>query len=121
MTNNYIYIKFFSNENISLSMLEVKLINKYNKVIFTGKTDYFGKIKIPACDNEIYKLVIFSNSLIKKVPLIARKTEFYGINISNISPNNKKNPVTIVLMDKYNPNIKIERGKMIIWQDIQSQ
>ena len=119
MTNDYIYIKLYSNVNINLSDLKVKLINKCNKIVFSGKTDCFGKIKIPICDNEVYKLFVYSNLSILKVPLIARKNEIYCINISS---NKRKNHlVTVLLKDKYYPNIKIERGKMILWQDIQFQ
>ena len=53
------------------------------------------------------------------MPLIARKDKIYFINISNNK--RKENIVTFLLSDKYYPNIKIEGGKMILWQDIQSQ
>ena len=120
MINDYIYIKLCSNENINPGNLKVRVINKCNRIVFEGRTDYFGKIKIPVCDNEVYKLIIYSNFSIIKIPLIAKKDEVYCINIGN---NNKsrKNLVTILLMDKYNPNIKIKGGEMIIWRDIQSQ
>lgn len=121
MKNDYIYIKLCSNDNINLINLKVELINRCNKIVFNGKTDYFGKIKIPICNNEIYKLIIYSNLSITKIPLIARKNEVYCIDISNNNSNSKKQLVTIILMDKYNPKIKIKGGKMIIWQDIQSQ
>ena len=122
MTHDYIYIKLYSNVNINLSDLKVKLINKCNKIVFSGKTDCFGKIKIPICANEVYKLIVYYNLSIFKIPLIAKKNEVYCINISNNNNQNKeKHLITIRLMDKYNPNIKIKGGKMIIWQDIQSQ
>ena len=42
--------------------------------------------------------------------------------IENIDNNKeRKHLVTIMLMDKNYPNIKIEGGKMILWQDIQFQ
>lgn len=119
MTSDYIYIKFCSNESISLSNLKLKLKNKCNEIVFEGITDNFGKIKIPICNNEVYKLVIYSNLAIVKIPLIARKDNVYCINISNNK--RKEHFVTVLLNDKYYPNIKIEGGKMILWQDIQSQ
>lgn len=121
MTNDYIYIKLCSNANINSSNLKVELINKCNKIVFSGKTDCFGKIKIPICNNRVYKLLVYSNFLILKIPLIAKKNETYCINISDNNINPKKHLVTIMLVDKYNPSIKIKGGEIIIWQDIQSQ
>ena len=118
MTNDYIYIKLCSNNSISLSNIKVKLINKCNKIVFTGKTGCLGKIKIPVCNNEVYKLVIYSNLLIV-TPLIAKRNKVYCVNIDNNKE--RKHLVTIMLMDKNYPNIKIEGGKMILWQDIQFQ
>ena len=121
MINDCIYIKLCSNANINSSNLKVELINKCNKIVFSGKTDCFGKIKIPICNNEVYGLIIYAGLSIKKIPLIAKKNKIYCINISDNNSNNGKRLVTITLMDKYNPNIKIKGGKMIIWQDIQFQ
>lgn len=119
MTNDYIYIKLCSNNSISLSNIKVKLINKCNKIVFDGKTDNFGKVKIPVCDNMVYKLIIYSNLSIVRIPLIAKKNEVYCINISGNKE--KKHLITVMLMDKYNPNIKIEGGTIILCQDIQSK
>ncbi len=116
MTSDYIYIKICSNEN---SNLRVKLKDKCNKSVFEGITDNFGRVKIPICNNEVYKLIVYSNLSIMKIPLIARKNKFYFINIGNYK--RKDHLVTVLLTDKYYPNIKIEGGKMILWQDIQSQ
>ena len=69
----------------------------------------------------LYKLIVYSNLSITKIPLIAKKNRVYCINIGGNNLNNRKHLVTIILMDKYNPNIKIKGGEMIIWQDIQSQ
>ena len=121
MKNNYIYIKLNSNGNIYPGNLKIELVNRCNKNIFNGKTDYFGKIKIPINNNEVYRLVIYSNLLIMKIPLIAIKDEVYYINIGNNGVSNRKHLVTFTLMDKYNPNIKIKGGNLIIWRDIQSQ
>ncbi len=121
MTNDYIYIKLCNNVNINSSNLNVKLINKCNKIVFSGKTDRFGKIKMPICDNEVYKLIVYYNLAIFKIPLIAKKDKLYCINIGNNNENNEKHLITIRLIDKYNPNIIIKGGEMIIWQDIQSQ
>ena len=122
MTNDYIYIKLYNSVNLNSSNLKVKLINKCNKIVFCGKTNYFGKIKIPICNDEVYKLIVYYNLTIFKIPLIAKKDEIYCININNNNnQNNEKHLITIRLMDRYNPNIKIRGGKIIIWQDIQSQ
>lgn len=121
MIKNYIYIKLCSDGSINPSNLKVKLINKCNEIVFEGTTDYFGKIKIPICNNEIYKLVVCSNVSIISIPLIAKKNEVYCISISSNNLNNKKHLITVMLMDKNNPDIKINGGEMIIWQDIQSQ
>ena len=61
MKKDYIYIKLYGNFSISPSNLKIKLINKCNKIVFDGKTDNFGKVKIPVCDNMVYKLIIYSN------------------------------------------------------------
>ncbi len=119
MRNDYLYIRLCSNENMGLSNLKIRLKNKCNKIIFDGITDNFGKVKIPICDNEVYKLVVYTNLSIIQVPLIARKNNLYCINIGDHK--RKEQLVTIILMDKNYPNIKIEGGKMILWQDIQSQ
>ena len=119
MKNDYIYIKLCGNESIKSNNIKVKLKNKCNKIVFEGMTDNFGKIKIPICDNEVYRLIIYSNLSIIKIPLIARKNKLYCINISDNK--RKEHFVTFLLKDKYYPNIKIEGGKMILWQDIQSQ
>ena len=107
MKNDYIYIKLYNNEDMSLN---VKLKDKCNKVVFEGKTDNLGRIKIPICNNELYNLTVI------KVSLIAKKNRVYHININNKS-NGKL--ITILLMDKNYPNIKIEGGKMTLWQDRQ--
>ena len=122
MTNDYIYVKLCSDVNLNLSNLKVKLINRCDKIVFSGKTDCFGKIKIPVCNNEVYRLIIYYNLSIFKIPLIAKKNEVYCIDISNSNnPNKRKRLITTRLIDKYNPNIKIKGGKIIIWQDIQFQ
>ncbi len=119
MTSDYIYIKLCSNDSICLSNLKIKLKNKCDEIVFDGITDNFGKLKIPICSNEVYKLVIYSNLSIVKIPLIARKDKVYCINIDNNK--RKEHLVTVLLKDKYYPNIKIEGGQMILWQDIQFQ
>ena len=121
MVNDCIFIKFFSNGNMNPNNLKVKLINEDDKIVYDGKTDFFGKIKIPICNNRVYKLLVYSNFLILKIPLIAKKNETYCINISDNKINPKKHLVTIMLVDKYNPSIKIKGGEIIIWQDIQSK
>ena len=122
MAKEYIYVKLYNNNSLSSNNVRVKLKDKCNKIVFEGMTDNFGKIKIPICDNEVYMLIVYYNLAIFKIPLIAKKDEVYCINISNNNNQNKgKHLITIRLMDKYNPNIKIKGGEMIIWQDIQSR
>ena len=60
MKTDYIYIKLCSNESMNLSNLKIKLKDKCNKIVFDGMTDKFGKAKIPICNNDVYKLVIYS-------------------------------------------------------------
>ncbi len=112
MKKSYIYVKIWNNENV-ISNLNVRLKNKFNKTVFSGKTDCFGKLKIPVCDNEVYKLFVYQ----LVIPLIAKSERVYSININN----EKKQFITTLLMDKNYPNIKIEGGEMILWQDIQFQ
>ena len=119
MKTDYIYIKLCSNESMNLSNLKIKLEDKCNKIVFDGMTDKFGKAKIQICNNDVYKLVIYSNVSILKIPLISIKDKVYCINISNNK--RKEHLVTVLLKDKYYPNIKIEGGKMILWQDTQYQ
>ena len=106
MTNDHINKKLSSNKSIRLSNLKIKLEDKCNEIVFDGITDRFGKVKISICNNEVYKLVIYSNLSIIKIPLIARKNKLYCINISDNK--RKEHFVTFLLKDKYYPNIKIE-------------
>ena len=43
--------------------------------------------------------------------------------LKNIDINNKidNHPITLLLIDTHYPNIKIEGGKIVLWQDIQFQ
>ena len=118
---DYIALKLCSNLGFGFSNLKVYLKNSCNEVVFEGVTDGFGFVKLPICDGKVYKLVIYSNVSILKIPLIAKKNKVYCINIINNIANNRKYLVTFMLIDKYNPNIKIEGGKMILWQDTQFQ
>lgn len=118
MKKDYIYINLYSDKNVSQNSLKIMLKDNCNKIVFKGITNNLGKIKIPICDNELYNLIIYSNIIII-VPLIARKDKIYCVNIDNNKES--KHLVTIMLMDKNYPNIKIEGGKMILWQDIQFQ
>lgn len=118
MTKDYIYIKLCSNESINSNNIKVKLKDKCNKIVFDGMTDNFGKIKIPIYENEVYKLMIYSN-LVIIVPLIAKSNKTYCINIGNNK--RKEHLITVLLKDKNYPNMKIEGGKIMLWQNIQSQ
>ena len=116
MKKDYIYINLYSDKNVSQNSLKIMLKDNCNKIVFKGITNNLGKIKIPICDNELYNLIIYSNIIII-VPLIARKDKIYCVNIDNNKE--RKHLVTIMLVDKYNPSIKIKGGEIIIWQDIQ--
>lgn len=117
MAKEYIYVKLYNNNGLSSNNIRVKLKNKCNKIVFDGKTNYFGKIKIPVCNNKVYKLIVYYNLTKKVMPLIARANEVYCINIG--SNKNKKHLIAILLKDKNYPNIRIEGGMMTLCQDTQ--
>ena len=119
MQKDYIYIKLCDGINIPKAKLILK--NKCNIVVFESSLEEIGKIRIPICDREVYKLIIISKTNKFIVPLIAKKNETYCINIGSNNPNSKKHLITIRLMDANYPNIRIKGGEIIIWQDIQSQ
>lgn len=118
MAKDYIYVKLYNNNGLSSNNARVKLKNKCNKIVFDGKTNYFGKIKIPVCNNKVYKLIVYYNLTKKVIPLIAIANEVYCINIG--SNKNKKHLIAILLKDKNYPNIRIEGGMMTLCQDTQS-
>ncbi len=55
MKKDYIYIKICNDMN--LCGIKVILKDKCNKIVFNGITDKFGKVKIPICNNEVYKCI----------------------------------------------------------------
>lgn len=110
MNKDYIYIKIY-NSNITKIILK----DTNNKIIFTKIIDKLEKIKVPICNNNIYKLYIYSNQNKTIIPLIAKKNEIYCININTKKPSSHL--VTILLTDKQNPNIKIERGEITLWEN----
>ena len=95
--------------------------NTYKLLRDIKENNCFDKIKIPICNHEVYKLIVISKVNKCVVPLIAKKNETYFINIAGNNLNDRKQLITIRLMDANYPNIRIKGGKMIIWQDIQSQ
>ena len=119
MNKDCIYIRLCSNNNIVLSNLKIILKDTCNKIVYEGITDRFGNIELPICDNEVYKIIIYSNLSIILVPIIAKKNRTYCININNKCI--KKHLITILLMDKNYPNLRIKGGKIILWQDTQFQ
>lgn len=114
---DFIALKLCSNLGFGFSNLKVYLKNSCNEVVFEGVTDSFGFVKLPICDGKVYKLVIYSVWETVVISLIAMKNKTYFINMDSFK--NKKHLVTLLLVDKNYPNIKIERGKIILWQDIQ--
>ena len=119
MKKDFIYIRICDGMNLSKTKIILK--DKCNKVVFESFSEEIGKIRIPICDREVYKLIIISKANKFIVPLIAKKNETYCINIGSNNPNSKKHLITIWLMDANYPNIRIKGGEIIIWQDIQSQ
>ena len=119
MKKNCFYIKIY--DGINLTEAKIILKDKYNKIVFEEKTDKFGKVKIPICNNEIYKLFVFSKTKILIGSLIANKEKVYCININKDSIENKKQLVTVLLVDAYYQNLKIKKGEMILWQETLSK
>lgn len=119
MTEDYIYIKLYSQDNIKLGNLKLELKDKTNNTIFKGRTNDFGRKKIPVCDRNLYKLVIYAKERIIIVSLLAKKGKNYCINIGDTKK--KEHLITVILMDKNYSSVKIEGGEMILWQDIPSQ
>ena len=117
MIKEYIYIKICNGMN--LSKCSILLKDKCNRVVFEGVTDNFGRIKIPICNNEVYKLIIILGIKTIVVPLVAKENELYCINIS--SDINKSHLITVVLLDADNPNLKIKRGEITLCQNIPFQ
>ena len=108
MKKDFIYIRICN--GINLGRTKIILKNKCNKIVYEKTIDNLNNIKIPICHNDIYKLFIISGLKILVIPLIAKRDEIYCININN---NLNKNHL--------NTNIKIKRGEILLWEDIQSQ
>lgn len=117
MQNEYIYIKLCG---INIPHGKLILKNKCNKTVFSCYIKNTNIIKLPICNLKVYKLIIITDINDYIIPLIARKNKTYYININN-NRSVKKRFITIRLMDKNYPNLRIKGGEMIIWQDIQFQ
>ena len=117
MKKDFIYIRICN--GINLGRTKIILKNKCNKIVYEEIIDNLNNIKIPICHNDIYKLFIISGLKIIVIPLIAKRDEIYCININNNL--NKNHLITVLLEDANNTNIKIKRGEILLWEDIQSQ
>lgn len=117
MKKDFIYIRICN--GINLGRTKIILKNKCNKIVYEKTIDNLNNIKIPICHNDIYKLFIISGLKIIVIPLIAKRDEIYCININNNL--NKNHLITVLLEDANNTNIKIKRGEILLWEDIQSQ
>ena len=117
MKKDFIYIRICN--GINLGRTKIILKNKCNKIVYEEIIDNLNNIKIPIYNNDIYKLFIISGLKIIVIPLIAKRDEIYCININNNF--NKNHLITVLLEDANNANIKIKRGEILLWEDIQSQ
>ena len=117
MKKDFIYIRICN--GINLGRTKIILKNKCNKIVYEEIIDNLNNIKIPIYNNDIYKLFIISGLKILVIPLIAKRDEIYCININNNL--NKNHLITVLLEDANNTNIKIKRGEILLWEDIQSQ
>lgn len=115
---DYIYIKIKFNNYLGCYRSKIIIKDRCNKTVFKGITDNYGNIEIPVCDNEIYQVYILSNIKTLIIPLLAIKNKTYQIDINNKIDNH---PITLLLIDTNYPNIKIEGGKIVLWQGIQFQ
>ena len=117
MKKDFIYIRICN--GINLGRTEIILKNKCNKIVYEEIIDNLNNIKIPVYNNDVYKLFVISGLKIIVIPLIAKRDEIYCININNNF--NKNHLITVLLEDANNANIKIKRGEILLWEDIQSQ
>lgn len=117
MKKDFIYIRICN--GINLGRTKIILKNKCNKIVYEEIIDNLNNIKIPIYNKEVYKLFVISGLKIIVIPLIAKRDEIYCININNNF--NKNHLITVLLEDANNTNIKIKRGEILLWEDIQSQ
>ena len=117
MKKDFIYIRICNGINLGRTKRILK--NNCNKIVYEEIIDNLNNIKIPIYNNDIYKLFIISGLKILVIPLIAKRDEIYCININNNF--NKNHLITVLLEDANNTNIKIKRGEILLWEDIQSQ
>ena len=117
MKKDFIYIRICN--GINLGRTKIILKNKCNKIVYEEIIDNLNNIKIPVYNNDVYKLFVISGLKIIVIPLIAKRDEIYCININNNF--NKNHLITVLLEDANNTNIKIKRGEILLWEDIQSQ
>ena len=117
MKKDFIYIRICN--GINLGRTKIILKNKCNKIVYEEIIVNLNNIKIPIYNNDVYKLFIISGLKILVIPLIAKRDEIYCININNNF--NKNHLITVLLEDANNANIKIKRGEILLWEDIQSK
>ena len=117
MKKDFIYIRICDGMNLGRTKLILK--DKCNKIVYEEIIVNLNNIKIPIYNNDIYKLFVISGLKIIVIPLIAKRDEIYCININNNF--NKNHLITVLLEDANNTNIKIKRGEILLWEDIQFQ
>lgn len=117
MKKDFIYIRICNGMNLGRTKIILK--DKCNKIVYEEIIDNLNNIKIPVYNNDVYKLFVISGLKIIVIPLIAKRDEIYCININNNF--NKNHLITVLLEDANNTNIKIKRGEILLWEDIQSQ
>lgn len=118
MKKDFIYIRICDGMNLGRTKLILK--DKCNKIVYEEIIVNLNNVKIPIYNNDVYKLFIISGLKIIVIPLIAKRDEIYCININN-NNFNKNHLITVLLEDANNANIKIKRGEILLWEDIQSQ
>jgi hypothetical protein len=112
----FIYIKVC---DVGFYGTRVVLMNECNEVVFRGIIDAFGVVKVPVCDKGVYSLFIYSGLRMIAVPLIARVGMVYCVNVGVDVDRNHL--ITVMLVDANSPDVKIKRGEIVLWQDIQFQ
>ncbi len=108
--------KGFININLSSNCLgntTVCLRNKCNKVVYKDKVN-LGKVKLPICNKNIYKLEVCSLGRRITIPIYAVKGKSYNINLDTIE--NKSKLKKILIKDSNYNLVNIKEGEITIWQ-----
>lgn len=99
---------------------EIIILDKNNKKVFEGITNYLGRInlKLPS---GIYKIIVFANPQIEPcyfktvIIVFGDKYNTYKFGFSTLK---QKNPyVTLSITDQYYDGLPIKKGEIILWQN----